>query len=92
MTYRSNQEFKDSQKKGVPELIIYLDTINKWGKLLKGAKHCTINDDEDSSQLINTIINSYPNKIIRVEKGVRNEIHKRTNNCEINDMKGGENR
>lgn len=69
MTYRSNKEFQDSQKVGIPELTIYLDTINKWGKLLKGAKHCTISDDETAAALIKTITDCYPDKVIRVEKG-----------------------
>lgn len=59
MTYRNNKEFIDSQKKGVPELTIFLNDI----------KHCIINDDELSAQLINTIAKCYPDKVVRVEKG-----------------------
>lgn len=58
MTYRSNQEFMDSQKR-VRELTIYLD----------GVKHCTISDDDLSAQLIKTITDCYPDMIVRVEKG-----------------------
>ncbi len=59
MNYRSNEEFKDSQKKIIRELTIYLD--NK--------KHCVINDDDTAAKQIELLSRLHKDKVLRVEKG-----------------------